>query len=106
MNIGKEKTVGDASTSITNLNDSLFMLTSDQADSFIYAFHADTLGPIKKIKFILHLMFCRECRHYVRSYKNTIRLSLGGLSTANPIEKVPVKLIQIILNCRKTNKSK
>jgi len=106
MNIEKEKTVSDASSSITNLNDSLSILTSAQADSFIYAFHADTLSPIKKFKFILHLMFCRESRHYVRSYKKTIRLSLGGLSTANPIEKVPEKLIQIILNCRKTNKSK
>ena len=104
MNIRKEKTVSDTSSSITNFNDSLSMLTSDQVDSFIYAFHADTLSLIKKFKFILHLMFCRECRQYLRTYKNTIRLSQGGLSIANPIEKVPVKLIQIILSCRKSNK--
>jgi hypothetical protein len=105
MNLEKEKTLSETSSSITNLNVSLSMLTSEQADSFIYAFHADTLSLIKKIKFILHLIFCPECRHYLRSYKNTIRLSLGGLSTANPIEKVPEKLIQIIINCRKNNKN-
>jgi len=104
MNLEKEKTVSDTSSSITNVDVSLSMLTSEQADSFIYAFHADTLSLIKKFKFILHLMFCPECRHYVRSYKNTIRLSLDGLSTANPIEKVPEELKQIILNCRKKNK--
>ena len=47
---------------------------------------------------MLNLWLCSECRHYVRSYKNTIRLSVDGLRAANPVEKVPVKLLQIIIN--------
>jgi len=100
----KEKTVSIDSSSISSLDESLAKLTSHQADSFIYAFHVDTLPLVKKLKFILHLGLCRECRHYVRSYKKTIRLSLEGIRTANPIEKVPEKLIQIILENQKNNK--
>jgi len=96
MSIEKEKKVGHTLSSITTVDNSLAVLTSHQADSFIYAFHTDTLPLTQKLKFILSLVLCRECRHYVRSYKNTIRITQDGYRTANPIEKLPEKLIQII----------
>ena len=96
MSIGNEKAANDSALSIKNVDNSLTILTSHQADSFIYAFHTNTLPLTQKLKFILNLVLCRECRHYVRSYKNTIRLTQDGFRTANPIEKLPEKLIQII----------
>jgi len=104
MKIGKENASNNTLSSKQNMDNTLTMITSDQADSFIYSFHAGVLPLTKKLKFLLYLALNRECRHYVRSYKNTIRITKDGYRTASPIEKFPKKLLQIIINSQKSNK--
>lgn len=78
------------------------MLTCEEVDGFLYNFHEGNLSYTESIKFKLHLSMCSECRAYVHGYKNTIRVSQTGFIKANPIEKVPEELMQVILKSRKT----
>jgi len=77
------------------------MLTCEQVDRFLYDFHEDTLTYSERVKFKLHLSMCKECKTYVRDYKNTIRLSKEGIPTAEPLTKVPEELVQAIIKSRK-----
>ncbi|NQZ81173.1 MAG: zf-HC2 domain-containing protein [Colwellia sp.] len=76
------------------------MLTCKDVDSFLYDFHEGQLSIAENLKFKLHLSMCRECKTYVQGYKNAIRISKEGVKTAEPIEKVPEELVQIILKSR------
>lgn len=79
------------------------MLTCEEVDSFLYDFHEGQLSYVEKLKFKLHLSMCAQCRAYVRGYKNTIRISQEGFLKAEPIEKVPEELMEVILKSRKKN---
>ncbi len=54
------------------------MLTCEEVDRFLYDFHEDALTYSEKLRFKLHLSMCKECKAYVRGYKDTIRLSKEG----------------------------
>jgi predicted anti-sigma-YlaC factor YlaD len=82
------------------------MLTCEEVDSFLYSYHQGELTYGEKLKFSLHLTMCRECKMYVSDYKNSVRLSKQGLKTAEPLEKVPEELVQIILKSRSTMNTK
>ena len=76
------------------------MLTCEEVDKFLFDFHEGQLSSIEKIKFKLHLTMCDECKSYVQGYKNTIRLSQQGFGKAEPLEKVPEELLEVILKSR------
>ena len=76
------------------------MLTCEEVDGFLYNFHEGHLSYIENFKFKLHLTMCRECRAYVRGYKNSIRISQTGFIKANPVENVPEELMKVILKSR------
>lgn len=77
------------------------MLTCEEVDHFLYNFHEGTLSYTEKLKFSVHLSMCKECKTYVTNYKNTVRFSKTGAQKAEPIEKVPEELVQVILKSRK-----
>ena len=79
------------------------MLTCEEVDGFLYDFHEGHLSNIERLKFTLHLSMCRECKTYVREYKNTIRISQTGFIKADPVENVPEELMEAILKSRNKN---
>lgn len=80
------------------------MLTCQQVDGFLFDFHEGKLSYGEQLKFKLHLSLCRECQAYLKSYKNTIRITQCGdfynKSTAKNIDTVPEELVKIILKSR------
>lgn len=76
------------------------MLTCEEIDDFLYDFHEGQLSYTEHLTFKLHLRLCKECKDYVRKYKNTIRMSQAGFTKADPAEKVPEELIEVILKSR------
>ena len=77
------------------------MLTCEEVDGFLYNFHEGNLSYAENFQFKLHLSMCSECKAYVQSYKNTIRISIAGFIKADPVENVPEELMQVILKSRK-----
>ena len=77
------------------------MLTCQEVDRFLYDFHQGNLSFSQQLKFKIHISMCRECRAYVKDYKNTVRLSKEGFTIAEPIENVPEDLMAAILKARK-----
>lgn len=82
------------------------MLTCQEIDSFLYDFHQGNLSFSQQLKFKIHISMCRECKAYVKDYKNTIRLSKEGFTVVQPVEKVPQDLMSAILKTRKLSKPK
>jgi predicted anti-sigma-YlaC factor YlaD len=82
------------------------MLTCEEVDRFLYSYHQGELTYGEKLKFSLHLTMCSECKIYVSDYKNAIRLSKEGVKTAEPLEKIPEELVQIILKSRSITSTK
>jgi hypothetical protein len=78
------------------------MITCEEVDSFLCEFNEGHLSYAENLKFNLHLRLCNECKAYVSEYKNTIRITQSIFINANPIEKVPEKLMQVILKGRMT----
>ncbi len=79
------------------------MLTCEEVDGFLYNFHEGKLTYTEKMKFTIHLSMCRECKTYVRDYQNTVRLSKEGSIKAEPLNKVPEELVQVILKSRNSD---
>ncbi len=83
------------------------MLTCEEVDSFLYDFHEGQLSYSENLKFKLHLSMCKECKVYIREYKDAIRTSKEGfkvgLAKENLIENVPEELIEVILKSRTKN---
>lgn len=78
------------------------MLTCEEVDGFLYGFHEGQLSYTERLKFTLHLRLCKECKDYVRKYKDTIGISQAEFTKVDLNEKVPEELIEIILKSRKT----
>ncbi len=76
------------------------MMTCEAIDNFLYDYHEGNLSYFESVKFRLHLSMCKECQAYVLGYKNTIRISQDNFIVPEPIENIPEKLIQAILDIR------
>ena len=86
------------------------MLTCEEVDGFLYDFHEGNLSYTEQLKFKLHLSMCKECKDYLRNYKNTIRMSQVEYTKSeftntestkvDQAEKVPEALIEAILKSR------
>lgn len=81
------------------------MLTCQEVDSFLYDFHEGYLSFSQQLKFKVHILMCRECRAYVKDYKNTIRLSKEGVVVVQPEDKIPQDLMLAILKTRNEQNS-
>jgi len=76
------------------------MLTCKEVDSFLFDFHEGQLSFTENLKFKLHISMCQDCKTYLQNYEKTIRLSKEGIKIAEPIEKIPEELLQVILKSR------
>jgi len=59
----------------------------------------------QRLTFKLHLLLCRDCRRYLRSFATTIKLtqSLGERSADDDEPPIPKSLVQAILAARGTD---
>ena len=48
----------------------------------------------------LHLSLCRNCRNYLRTYRQTIRAAKSLVSTPGDLPPMPEELVQAILASR------
>jgi anti-sigma factor RsiW len=60
------------------------------------------LPRAQRMKFMVHLGVCRECRKYLSTYKKTIRASKLACADQNDIPRdIPEELVQAILKAKK-----
>jgi len=85
------------------------MLTCHEVDGFLFDFHEGKLSYSENFKFKLHLTLCKECKAYLKNYKNTVRaVSLShrqsgdiyNKSASDTLENIPEELVQVILKSR------
>ena len=78
------------------------MLTCREVESFIASYLDGTLPIGRSILFRLHLMMCKQCRAYIRSYKTARELVVRTLAPpeADASDRVPAELIAAILAAR------
>jgi anti-sigma factor RsiW len=78
------------------------MLTCREFVEFLMAYLSDELPPGQRVVFEEHLAECPECRTYLRTYQQTIRI--GKLACGCPDEPpadAPEGLIRAILAARR-----
>lgn len=69
---------------------------------FLGEYLSGELSPLEKFRFETHLVLCRQCRQYLKSYRETILLakSVGTDSPEDPCATIPDDLVQAILKAR------
>jgi hypothetical protein len=80
------------------------MLTCHEVDGFLFDFHEGKLSYSENLKFKLHLTLCKECKAYLKNYKNTVRITQSGdiynKSASDTLENIPEELVQVIIKSR------
>lgn len=76
------------------------MLTCREIADFLMAYVDGDLSPAERQEFDRHLEVCPPCVHYLRNYRETIRLGKAAMdeSSGGPI---PEELVRAILSSRK-----
>ena len=78
-------------------------MTCKEVIEFLADYLDGSLPLRQRLVFHLHLMFCRHCRRYLKSYADTVRLSRAlRHQLPSEIEPAPEKLVQAILAARRS----
>jgi predicted anti-sigma-YlaC factor YlaD len=76
-------------------------MTCRELIEFLDEFLAGDQPPAVKAAFERHLAVCRECREYLRTYRDTVALSKAAQADATDAPcKAPEDLVQAILVAR------
>jgi predicted anti-sigma-YlaC factor YlaD len=68
---------------------------------FLAAFLDGELTAEQHALFLEHLAECPDCRHYLESYRETVRLGRAAFAAEEPtLAAVPEELVQAILATR------
>lgn len=83
------------------------MITCAEFEAFVFDYLEGTLAAKQKRIFELHLRLCRECRDYLRAYRESVAAGKAVLSdeTDTVPEAVPEDLVQAILAARSGDES-
>ena len=77
-------------------------MTCRELIGFLDDYVAGGLAPGERLGFEAHLAACPQCIAYVRSYRDTIRLSKDALSDVDPQALgMPSELVDAILASRR-----
>jgi anti-sigma factor RsiW len=60
----------------------------------------ERLSLIERAKFELHLAACRDCRNYLASYRETVRLARAAGATEETAAEMPADLVRAIMDSR------
>jgi anti-sigma factor RsiW len=78
------------------------MISCQEFEAFIVHYLDDELNDQEKAIFESHLNFCKECREYLKAYKQTV--ALGKAAFANPETPIPLdvpeELIKAMLQAK------
>jgi len=59
------------------------------------------LSAMERAKFEVHLAICRDCRAYLRSYRDTIGMARSVAVAEEAATKMPEELVRAIMESRK-----
>ncbi|MGI9383177.1 MAG: anti-sigma factor family protein [Methyloligellaceae bacterium] len=78
------------------------MITCRELERFVADYMAGTLPSAQRYVFMLHLLACRECRDYLRSYRRAIEIGRAVFieRDAPPPPDVPEVFIEAVLDAR------
>lgn len=81
------------------------MITCAEFETFVIDYLSDRLTPTQKRVFEWHLRICRECRDYLKAYRQTVELGKAAFRapTAPVPEDVPEDLVKAILDARSSD---
>ncbi|MEP3232925.1 MAG: zf-HC2 domain-containing protein [Hyphomicrobiales bacterium] len=85
-----------------------FMINCEEFEAFIVDYLDGNLTKSQKSKFNLHLLFCNECRDYLRLYKTTIELSQAQADvpySQMEMEEIPERFINAVLSSRENDET-
>lgn len=80
-------------------------LTCEQVNAFLDDYLDGHLTWFERASFHLHLAICSQCRRYLASYRQTIRLAkacVGPSSDEEYLVAIPTELVQAILAARRS----
>jgi anti-sigma factor RsiW len=79
------------------------MITCRELIEFLDRYVGNELTPEQRRSFDRHLLLCRDCRNYLDSYSQTVKLGrLAFASQDDPVPgDVPDDLIKAIVSARK-----
>ena len=78
-------------------------MTCREVNQFLNEYLDRTLPWHQRLWFNLHLLVCRHCRRYLRSYATTIRVTQTlGQPTESALTPVPDDLVRAILAARRS----
>jgi len=79
------------------------MITCREIVEFLMDYLNGDLPRTQRATFKLHLLLCKPCRAYLRSYQDTVRLARDAsthLEDDPALQDVPEELVQAILAAR------
>ncbi len=82
------------------MTDATRELTCRELSEFIADYVAGALGPQERSLFDEHLAECPDCRDYLRTYADTIRLAKDAYADDPVPPQVPEQLVRAILRSR------
>ena len=82
-------------------------MTCREVLDFLMDYDDGVLPPLVRLRFVLHLRLCAECRAYLKSYRITVAAARRAHGAAGypaselPQPEVPPELIEAILKARR-----
>ncbi|MEP5759015.1 MAG: hypothetical protein ABJ327_06855 [Litoreibacter sp.] len=80
-----------------------FMIDCATFEKFMIEYFEGSLSKRERFTFNLHILFCAECRRYLRDYQNTMALTKSQIDVSFSemgMGDVPEELIDAILSAR------
>lgn len=79
------------------------MITCREFEEFVLRYLEDELPGRQRRSFEWHIRMCRECRDYLRAYRQSIQIGRAILSSSDDSlpDDVPEDLIKAVLAARK-----
>ena len=80
-----------------------FMIDCATFEKFMIEYFEGSLSKRERFTFHLHILFCPECRRYLRDYQNTVALTKSQTDVSFSemgMGNVPEELIEAILSAR------
>jgi hypothetical protein len=82
-------------------------MTCREVFDFLMDYNDGVLPPLVRLRFVVHLGLCAECRAYLKSYRLTVAAARTAHGAAvdppgdSPQTEVPAELIEAILKARR-----
>jgi predicted anti-sigma-YlaC factor YlaD len=76
-------------------------VTCEEVLTFLWAYLAGELPPVKVEEFERHLAICSSCVAYLETYQQTVELSRGSVRAEDREEELPEDLVRAVMAARR-----